>query len=731
MIGRDVQIYTDHAALAFDFRVTSLQHRTYSFWWSSLSRFRIKIAHIEGVKNGLADYISRVHLLDEALQDEANQSHPHVPSVPPSQSNLSVPSVPPSQTSAPSQVSSFFSTIESSPRRYYDVFAQFSDESEEDWIADESTESQLINAEEEDPNASLWDDEDSPSIIEMVNKFTANHPEFDRDMDPTMEKQLLSQINEFLEHEMLPLVTLTNIEDRRQVITELHRFHANPKAMRAAMLARGVTWSGAWKDCVRCVARCESCQFFNSQKVTHPRLSPLTAVKPMSIVNMDLLGPIDWQKVNKKHAIAPFIGESVDAPKGVKRFYVILCVCVCTGFLHMRVIEGKSSSEIKTALSNVFDQFGYPGMIVADQERSFTSKEIRDWLKEYNTEFRHSTTYTPRTNGMVERRVGIVKAIMKRLIYDKTFNFENWQQSISQIQFHLNARLDRDSGYSPFMLMLGRYPTGGDGVANTMRLNPNFDFVEWNKQFNFVLFQAIPHHCASVVARKRQSIEYYERNNNVETKPLDIDQPIYLRNMVRKFGDVHWSGPYYVCHIRKTNDGLVSAYKLRTAGGRYGELVRDYYPRDQLKTIHDETDARRVDTETRLVAFIYNHHTVRNRGRFFLIRYHESDDAEWVSEDHLSTGLVSDYLKEEEVWKKSKRPTKNTPHPPFSLQMGFNPLTHPFMFGGYIYRPNEDESHTPISPTRVEPRDIPPRIAAMMDYNKAHSPAAPAPALAE
>jgi transposase InsO family protein len=249
------------------------------------------------------------------------------------------------------------------------------------------------------------------------------------------------------------------------------------------------------------------------------------------------MGPIDWVRVNDKYS--PTLPESSSSKaKEAKRFFVLLCVCVCTGYLVMRSIVDKSAKTINAALSSIFSEYGNPRLICSDQEASFKSDAVQSFVRSEHIQWRFSTTYSPRSNGVVERRVGIVKAIMERLIYDKVFKFDNWADSIRSIQLHINSRLDRDSGYSPFMLMFGRFPNGSSGLANTAKLNTDFDFTEWCKQQNLVTLQVIPSHCASKLKRKMKSLNYYDSSRNVVNEPLELGQPVYLRNIARKFGEI-------------------------------------------------------------------------------------------------------------------------------------------------------------------------------------------------
>jgi transposase InsO family protein len=566
------------------------------------------------------------------------------------------------------------------------------------------------------------DADEEQKLLDLIDQFERSSTEYDIDADPLLEERVLHQINLFTEsHKKIPLKHLTNSEDKLAVLTELHKFHANPQAMRAAMLSRGITWKSAWKDCVNFVFRCEACRAHNSAKLTHSALSSLFSARPWSVIFMDILGPVDWHGVNGKYAITDY-GEAV-APsrvgKDVKRFYILLVVCACTGFLVCHVIDDKQAKTIQSALSSTFSLFDTPSLICSDQESSFKAKELVAWYQTLGAEFRYSATYNPKTNGLVERRVGIVKSIMQRLIADNTFKFENWEESVRAIQFYINSRLDRDSGYSPFMLMFGRFPAGADGRARQMKLNENFDFTEWTKLQNFVMLEAIPYHAAAKRARRRKYLEFHDVSRNVEQEALEIDQPVYLRNTIKKFGDAKWHGPFFVCWVRYNSNNKPSVYKLRGAGKTTGGILRGLYPRDQLKVIPNDSYAREIDDDTRHIEAIYHFHRGKKGiGCHYLIKYLDDNNPTWIHESLLNDNFMNDYhelrsKRNEKLIEKGKSIST-----PFSLKCAINVKLHPFLNNGqYVFRPDEDKDHDIVpKPTVIKDKDIPRAVRDILDF---------------
>jgi lipopolysaccharide export LptBFGC system permease protein LptF len=184
------------------------------------------------LKNGLADYISRVHLLDPDFEAKVKQA-----SAAEAQLIQSTPSPTPSPTPTPPLThSSVFLSFSSTPRSLlYGVSdSRLDGEQAEVLDADKDLSDEDEEDQEEYDENITWspnpDADEEQKLLDLIDQFERSSTEYDIDADPLLEERVLHQINLFTEsHKKIPLKHLTNSEDKLAVLTELHKFHANPK----------------------------------------------------------------------------------------------------------------------------------------------------------------------------------------------------------------------------------------------------------------------------------------------------------------------------------------------------------------------------------------------------------------------------------------------------------------------------------------------------------------------
>ncbi|KAL3255385.1 hypothetical protein MRX96_017300 [Rhipicephalus microplus] len=63
----------------------------------------------------------------------------------------------------------------------------------------------------------------------------------------------------------------------------------------------------------------------------------------------------------------------------------------------------------------------------------------------------NSPPYWPQSNGLIERMVGTLKQVLRKMLNNK----DKWQKELPRATLAINATKHRHSGHSPFRLMHG------------------------------------------------------------------------------------------------------------------------------------------------------------------------------------------------------------------------------------------------------------------------------------
>lgn len=190
-------------------------------------------------------------------------------------------------------------------------------------------------------------------------------------------------------------------------------------------------------------------------------------------------------------------------------------------------------------LETWFSVFGFPETVHADGGRHFACKSIRLSLDGYGVDLHIGTPYNSRGRGVVERKVGLFKqALMKILPPGQS---QLWPTLIDQLQRQLNALPSRAlGGFSPYQYAFGVPP-------KPLFWLPTSDDNEQQQQENINIaldsIRFIADSCCDTIALNRAA-DSAETSNNISFSEGDMvalhqaDRPNSLAP--------HFSGPYQV-----------------------------------------------------------------------------------------------------------------------------------------------------------------------------------------
>ncbi|MBF2463476.1 integrase catalytic domain-containing protein, partial [Listeria welshimeri] len=86
-------------------------------------------------------------------------------------------------------------------------------------------------------------------------------------------------------------------------------------------------------------------------------------------------------------------------------------------WIEIRPLSYKNSSSVIDCMQEVFTRFGYPVIIIADNN-PFKSHECTEYYKSKDITIITSSPHYPRSNGMAEKAVNISKNIVKKAMED-------------------------------------------------------------------------------------------------------------------------------------------------------------------------------------------------------------------------------------------------------------------------------------------------------------------------
>ena len=194
-------------------------------------------------------------------------------------------------------------------------------------------------------------------------------------------------------------------------------------------------WYGMSKWITNYVNMCEICN--RNKKPNRKARCPLTkfhAGAPLERVHLDFLGPLPKTERGNEH--------------------VLMIVDQFTKWVECIPLPSQSAEMTAQAVVNdFFSRFGYPFQIMSDQGRNFKSKLFAALCEAMHIHKTRTTPYRPSANGQVER---FNRTLMDAVRCFVAGNQRNWDLYLSQIAGALRSAVNRSTGYTPNMMMLGR-----------------------------------------------------------------------------------------------------------------------------------------------------------------------------------------------------------------------------------------------------------------------------------
>ena len=210
---------------------------------------------------------------------------------------------------------------------------------------------------------------------------------------PCDKKNLLTDLHEFWPHRETLSVESGHItcgivprEMRPEMLQYIHKGHQGKE--RCLLQARNtVFWPKMTYDVQELIERCITCQ-------EHGRSQPI-------IGTTQELPPFPW------HILATDIFYW-------KRMDFLIVADVFSKYFLVRKLANSTSAAICAELATIVTELGLPHIIRSDNGPCYTSKEFQQFLQCYNITHHTSSPHHPRSNGFVERMVGVAKTLMDK-----------------------------------------------------------------------------------------------------------------------------------------------------------------------------------------------------------------------------------------------------------------------------------------------------------------------------
>ena len=175
-------------------------------------------------------------------------------------------------------------------------------------------------------------------------------------------------------------------EMRAEMLQYIHEGHQGKE--RCLLQARNtVFWPRISYDIQELIERCIICQ-------EHRKSQPIIGITQE-------LPPFPW------HTLATNIFYW-------KRMDFLIVADVFSKYFLVRTLINSTSTAVCAEIATIVTELGLPHVIRSDNGPCYSSKEFQQMLQQYNITHQTSSPHHPRSNGFVERMVGVAKKLMDK-----------------------------------------------------------------------------------------------------------------------------------------------------------------------------------------------------------------------------------------------------------------------------------------------------------------------------
>lgn len=252
---------------------------------------------------------------------------------------------------------------------------------------------------------------------------------------------------------------------------------------------------------------------------------------PFEAIHIDHYGPMD-----RTHKI---------------KQYILIVIDGFTKYVKLYPTKTVSSSKVIKYLTDYFQCYSRPRILISDRGTAFTSQEF---LTEQNIKHILIATGSPQANGQAERVHRTLTPMLSKLTDNS--NGRYWYHVVKEVEFALNNTRNKSTGESPSTLLFGCNQCGlvVDEIAehlNDLKASSERDLDKIRNKASDKLEQ-VQRQIENRVNQKRRPAHLYQTDDLVLIRNFD-NTPGVSKKLIPKF-----KGPYKIQKVLR-NDRYILA----------------------------------------------------------------------------------------------------------------------------------------------------------------------------
>lgn len=327
-------------------------------------------------------------------------------------------------------------------------------------------------------------------------------------------------------------------DQRTQTIKQFHDTLGHMGLDSILPLIRRRFWFPKLKDAVKKFIReCQICQR-NRADSSSASPTPLRPIPPSGMPferwGMDFVGPLPESKSGNK--------------------YIVTAIDYATRWVVAKAYPDKSAASVMNFFYNhIVMEYGPPYEIITDRDKSFLEGALPHYERLLRVKHLPTTSYHPRTNGMVERMHQMLNHSLRCLAQDYMYR---WDEFLPQTVFAIRARQHAVTKFSPFYLMFGVEPRlhfDTTPPRNVMKPLDEIEQMEERQEFVARQFDELGMARRSATERSQAQAETMLQRNpedsSEDSHRFDIGDWVKLKMRKNSKWERQWTGPFVIVKL--------------------------------------------------------------------------------------------------------------------------------------------------------------------------------------
>nr|CAD2191876.1 unnamed protein product [Meloidogyne enterolobii] len=493
----EVELHSDHRPLAY-LQSKSHQHPQLARWLIEIQNYNIKIVHIEGKKNTLADALSRAH---NSENDNTSELEDII------------------EFPVCLSLSIYDRTIHDPVLNTLNIRTRDGETQQIDLIKEQTNDPEIFQI------LKFLYDGSLPDISEEKQKdFVVN----------AQNLKIISDILYFQPPESVPRI-YAPISLRALIFDSFHNNivgggHMNLRKT-LNKCSRRYYWPKMYSDILMWTKQCLVCQLrHNPIPLYRTEMRSVPANTLFARIGLDLAGPLPLTESGNKH--------------------ILNIICWFSKYVIAVPVPNTKSQTIAHALfKNVYLKFGGCTELITDNATTFTSEFFRSFCSLLYINKTYSTPYYSQGNSVTERSFRTFHNILAKYINPKEPNFDEFLDAAA---FCYNTSIHETTKETPFFLVFGRDPIFSiDQILDStiyMPL-PENDLSEFKTKLILSLRKAWNLAAEATKQAQQKSKTQYDKKSRSQI--IAIGDRVLLRNYTGKIGTsqkfhLPWKGLFRV-----------------------------------------------------------------------------------------------------------------------------------------------------------------------------------------